>query len=71
MFLYDMNETMKMLGYQCSVGIIKGAPSDDFDNVLTAHRQCGSGLLDLGIDMFMLGYIYGKRVERVRRKKVG
>ena len=72
MFLYEMNETMKMLGYQCPTELLwgDGIAAKDFNNVLDAHSRKGtSSLLEVGINIFMLGYIYGKRAERSKKKR--
>ena len=72
MFLYGMNETMEMLGYQCPISLLcgEGVAAKDFKNILDAHRKHGTySLIDIGIDAFLLGYIYGKRAERAQRKK--
>ena len=73
MFLYNENETMKLIGHQCTYGLIigDGIAKNDFENVIEAHKkQPKCTLFDIGIDMFMLGYIYGKRAERKGRKNV-
>lgn len=70
--LYNANATMKMLGNQCSMKLIgEGAIAEnDFRNVLSAHRaNKTSSYFDIGMDAFMLGYIYGIRAERARRKE--
>lgn len=72
MFLYRANETMKLLGKQCLYPLVtgNGIAKIDFDNVIKAHKeQPRCTMLDIGVDMFALGYIYGKRAERARRRK--
>lgn len=72
MFLYNANETMKMLGKQYPLGLLGkgGIAAEDFGNVLDAHEKKGMySLFDLGMDAFMLGFIYGKRAERQKRKE--
>lgn len=68
--VYDMNETMKLIGQQNGVELIAqgGIAAEDFHNVVTVHIQNGSNIYDVSIDAFVLGYIYGKRAER--KKKV-
>ena len=71
MFLYDTNETMKMLGQQSAAEIIGtgGIAAGDFQNVIAAHLINGrTNYFEVGMDAFMLGYIYGKRAERAKRK---
>ena len=72
MFLYDANETMKMIGYQCPVSLLcgGGVAARDFKNILDAHEKKDTySFLKVGIDVFMLGYIYGKRAERSKQKR--
>lgn len=71
--LYDANKTMKMLGCNIYAPIFRnGVAADDFNDVLNAHVNEGSmHYFDIAMDAFMLGYIYGKRAERARRKKQG
>ena len=73
MFLYDANKTMRMLGNARPLEIVgKGqVAEDDFKNLISAFRdvKCYPNYYEVGIDAFMLGYIYGKRAERARRKK--
>ena len=73
MFLYDANKTMKMLGNTRPLEIIgKGqVAEDDFKNLMSAYRDVKAypNYFEVAIDAFMLGYIYGKRAERTRRKK--
>ena len=62
---------MKMLGHQCPLGLVgfDGSAADDFKNVIDAHKKNYTmSLFKIGTDFFMLGYIYGKRAERQRRK---
>jgi len=72
MFLYDANKTMKMLGNSCPLAIVgKGqVTEDDFKNLISAHRDAKAypNYFEVSIDAFMLGFIYGKRAERARRK---
>lgn len=68
---YRQNETMKMLGRQCIMPLI------DREEVVTQYREAfeaikkESPLMDSAecMDLFMLGYIWGKRDERARRKQ--
>lgn len=67
--LYEKNKTLQMLGYQCS--------AEHFwynEQVREEVREISEGrpfsfTMDAASDIFMLGYIYGKRAERARRKK--
>lgn len=65
--IYESNQTMTILGYQYPQNIIGdgGIAREDFINVIKAHAEKGTNdIYDLAIDFFMLGYLYGKRVER-------
>ena len=71
--VYKENETMRIIGRHTvadeylSVG---GIAAEDFCNVLNAHKANWNGsLFEIGMDAFTLGYIYGKRAERARRKQ--
>lgn len=66
---YDKNETMKMLGKQSTI-----QPFWCNDRVRKEVREIFEGrpysfTIDAAADLFMLGYIHGKRSERVKRKK--
>lgn len=72
MFLYDANETMKMIGHQCPASLLcgDGVATKDFKNILDAHKKKGTySFFEVGIDVFMLDYIYGKRAERSKQKR--
>lgn len=67
--LYQRNSTMFMLGNTAIS--FEGKLLEDYENVKSAHRDFipYSGVYDLARNMFILGYIYGKRAERQRRKR--
>lgn len=74
-FIYERNETMKMLGHQTTWNKVAlgGVAQKDFDNVLDAvTEEYGSIfkriILNAGIYFFALGYIYGQRAERAKKK---
>lgn len=70
MFLYEVNETMRMLSKQYIYEILLGNKSahKDFKNLIKAYEQCNRNTTtDLAYDAFMLGYIYGKRAEREKK----
>ena len=72
MFLYKINKTMEMIGHQYMLPLIgkDGVAHEDFHNMLDAYRKHGSfTTYDVCTDAFMLGYIYGNRAERARRKR--
>lgn len=66
---YKKNETMKLLGHQC---IAESFWCNDEVRKQVEHiaegRPC-SFTIDAAADIFALGYIYGKRAERARRKR--
>lgn len=63
---YNKNETMKMIGNQnvcCMLGKEEFKAIDDI-----AKARPNSFTSDAAIDIFVYGYIQGKRAERQRRK---
>ena len=66
-FLYRMNDTMELLGHQCTMGF---AGFDKLEDIFAAHRAKGTNnYYDVATDAFSLGYIMGKRAERAKRKR--
>lgn len=68
---YDKNPTMRLLGKQHAYGPFWGN-----DEVRTQIKEISEGrpysfTFDVASDIFMLGYIHGKRSERAKKKKVG
>jgi hypothetical protein len=72
-FKYEQNETMKIIGKQNILEL--GDASEDFrneiDDIIMANLKNGEiiGYRELGMDLVLLGIMYGKRLER--RKKAG
>lgn len=66
---YRKNDTMRLLGYQRAVSTFWGndAVRREIEQISEA-RPCSFTITSAG-DIFMLGYIHGKRAERARRKK--
>lgn len=67
---YEKNKTMQFLGHQHSA-----APFWCNEQVREEVREISEGrpysfTLDAASDVFMLGYIHGKRAERARRNKI-
>ncbi len=66
--LYSKNSTMRMLGEQRSVAIfwkndeVKKAADE------IAEARPYSFTIEAASDIFVLGYIFGKRAERARKK---
>lgn len=67
MTIYDANETMKLIGFQNMKTIMELA-LDDFKNM--AKARDGKFDYDVAFDAFLLGIIYGKRMERSKRSKL-
>lgn len=65
-FIYNLNPTMRLLGRQCIVTTFNKY-KDMYSEVLEAHPH--EGTFDICIDMFSLGIICGKRIDRQRRKE--
>ncbi len=63
---YEVNETMKMLEHQCPFEIIGKQGFKEINNILEANPYTATQ--ETAINLFTLGYIYGKRAERARRK---
>jgi CTP-dependent riboflavin kinase len=64
--VYTLNNTMRLLGKQCvfyALDTYRGM----FEEVMAAHPH--EGTFDICIDMFSLGIICGKRIERKNRKE--
>lgn len=66
---YEKNTTMRLLGYQyvsdafwCNDEVRKSVEE-------IAEARPYSFTIEAAADLFALGYIYGKRAERTRRKK--
>ena len=65
--LYSKNDTMKMLCKNHYMTALNGQTFSKLDDILEARPF--SCTKDTAMDIFMLGYIHGKRAERARRKK--
>lgn len=63
---YRANATMELLGKQVPLKILTEEIKKQMCEI-TEARKCTTTFMT-AIDMFMLGYIYGKRAERARRK---
>lgn len=66
---YEKNATMGLLGKQYGVDIFWG--NDEVENAIKeiAEARPHTFTLEAAADIFILGYIYGKRAERSRRNK--
>ena len=65
--LYEKNDTMKLLGYQCSGIFYNEEVVRQIQQISEARPH--SLTINAAADVFLLGYIHGKRAERTRRKK--
>lgn len=66
---YKKNATMQLLGKQCAVDIFWNNEEVRKAVGEIAEAMPRTFTVDAAADIFMLGYIYGKRAERARRKK--
>ena len=65
---YRKNETMRLLGRQYTAEIFWCDNKVRKDIAEIAEARPHSFTLNAAQDIFTLGYIYGKRAERARRK---
>lgn len=67
-FIYDRNDTMKLLGKQETYFFLglDTEPGQQFNEIKEAHRYDFN--YNLALDAFSLGIIWGKRTERAKRK---
>lgn len=65
---YEMNETMRLLGNQYPIDVFWGNDEVRKGIEEIAEARPRSFDYDSAADIFMLGYIYGKRAERKRKK---
>ncbi len=70
-FPFNHSQTMKIIGKQHTGEIIKEKEAKEIDDVLeTARcRNLIKSEFEVIVRVFILGYIYGKRAERAKRKK--
>lgn len=67
---YDMNETMQLIGCQPVQPILDNKEfKKDFENMVNAHRIADKGYYTAIMDALLLGIIYGKRLERAKKRK--
>lgn len=64
---YETNATMEFLGKQAPLAILTDEIKKQMGEITEARKYTTTYMTAL--DMFMLGYIHGKRAERARRKK--
>lgn len=64
---YRANTTMKLLEKQDFFSILTKEAENQMDEVMEARKYTSTFMT--AVDMFMLGYINGKRAERARRKR--
>lgn len=71
---YDHNETMRILGQQCIMRLWDDAARNGANDILTAYgitkgfKGISDRLYNMILDLFVFGYISGKRAERARKK---
>ena len=65
--IYNSNATMRIIGMQNTENI--QIASKDFQNVLNAYKgNKEESFESMALDLFHLGMIYGKKVERAKRQ---
>ena len=65
---YEKNDTMRLLGRQCISTFWENDVVRREIEQISEARPC-SFTITSASNIFMLGYIHGKRAERARRKK--
>ena len=65
---YELNETMELIGRQ-SMESLMGTANEDFSNLLRAIFTEAQPAECIAMDAFLLGMVWGKRLDRARRKK--
>ncbi|MEW4414401.1 hypothetical protein [Clostridium sp. AN503] len=68
---YEKNRTMQLIGHQHSAEAFWRNEQVREEVREIAEGRPYSFTLDAAADIFMLGYIHGKRAERAVRKKIG
>lgn len=64
---YEANDTMILLGHQDIIGVYTQEARKQMNEIVNARRFTTTR--ETALDMFMLGFIYGKRAERRRRRE--
>lgn len=64
--VYELNDTMRLLGHQRPSEIITEEARKQMDEITEARKFTVHFIT--AMDMFTLGYIYGKRAERAKKK---
>lgn len=74
--IYDKNSTMLLLGQQKytdiadeALGEIEAVIKAHAPNIDIAPHNVRAHMVETSWDLFILGFIYGKRAERARRAK--
>lgn len=68
-FVYNVNPTMEMLGKNTYVGALNEQTFSELDDILEARPYTCTR--DTAMDIFLLGFIHGKRSERKKKKENG
>ena len=66
MDIYNSSATMRIIGLQNTEQLAPAAA--DIQNVLKAYSTNGGSAECMALDLFYLGMIYGKKVERAKRQ---
>jgi len=62
---YNYNKTMRMIGQQTHLEYLN---MSEIGDIITANMEFGKDIFDTCLDGFSLGFIYGVRSERAKRK---
>lgn len=68
MSVYKANATMRLLGKQCYSSILNEDVFNSLNDI--ARVRPSTFTKDAAMDIFMLGYIHGKRAERDMKREV-
>lgn len=68
--IYDMNQTMRLIGMQL-FSMIYESPGlmRQINDIAEARTLLGRRYIEPLLDAYVLGYMHGKRADRQRRKK--
>lgn len=65
---YSINETMCLIGKQRIFDIPLTDMFKELDEIISANNAIKSNVQELCIDVFMIGYIEGKKAERKKNQ---
>lgn len=62
--LYEDNETMRRIGQECAIDYLNKDTIREISDVVETHIDHKSNVYSLATDVFILGYLHGKGVEK-------